>query len=473
MANNRVKYFDTHTLYVTSGVARVEQLYKSLRIAIKNGEENLYHEDLEKFISSNNININKDLESDNTVLLSDQNKQIVEKLVQLGHTPPEKKCLECKIRVNLIVSKNGDYFGFGYIHVSKEEVYWMLLGKNPDGTDRVLEYLDPDWVPPLPKPKLTAEEEEERFSSMKWYEIAEEEDKYIHPTIRQVLGPLMVLPGYEYDDMQYRHHQEIAKREGKDPSKVPLTGYFELSRAYARDVDPGKMHNVLCARQVPDWIPPVAFKQIFRDYASDNITQILVKGSNYNNSDTDNNNNDTNENENENDNISDNDDKNDNNDNKNDDNTGDSYDTYPFINLIDGKKETGRIVFITFDYNTKDAIFALLMTRKVTITHPKNPNLTCTLIFDHAYEKGRNQDRSDRSFSDRSDRSFSDRNKYDRSDRFDRTNRNNSDRNNSHRTNRNNSTDKNRNGSDKTNRIKPIPRDDIDISKYNYTKSRK
>ena len=351
---NRLKYYDTHTLYVTSGVAREEQLAKSLKEAIKKGEDRLYHETLVQFVKDKKLDI-------------PLNGNISDNIIDLGYEPPSKLCLDdCQIKVNLIVNKNGDYYGFGYIHVSMENVYWMLLGKNPDGTERVLEYLDPNWTAPSPK-KLTEEEELEKYSNMKWYEIAEEEDKYVHPTIREVLPPLIEIPGYEYDEMQYRHHQEIARRENKDPSKVPKMGYFEFSRAYARDVDPGKMPHVLCARQVPDWIPGIAFKQIFRDYASDNTTSVLVSSSKPRASATPVNN-DVSE---------DTDDENDN----------EYYDTYPIVRILDSKKDSGRIVFITFDPETKDAIFALLMTRKVHIVHPRNSNLKCTLIFDHAYEK--------------------------------------------------------------------------------------
>lgn len=391
MANNRVKYYDTHTLYVTSGVAREDQLNKSLKEAIKNGEETLYNEDLEDFIFD--IGGLDDIpDFDN---LADKNNYLKTKIIELGYEPPTRRNLTtCKIKVNLIFNKSGDYYGFGYIHVSREDVYWMLLGKNPDGTDRVLEYLDPDWVPPLPKPELTQEQEQERYSSMKWYEIAEEEDNYVHPTIRQILKPLMPVPGYEYDELQYRHHQEVAKRDGKDPTKVPKTGYFEFSRAYARDVDSGKMENVLCARQVPDWIPPFVFKQIFKYYVSDSVKTIT-----------------------------------------NEDGT---EDTYPIVNLIDGKREGGRIVFVAFEGGTKDAIFALLMTRKVHIVHPKNPSLKCTLIFDHAYERGNsnNQDRNNQSNTEKTER-------------------------NTEKPERNWNSRRN-----KTNR------DDVDISKYNYTKKK-
>lgn len=342
MSNNRSgKHYDHHILYVTSGVAREEQLHRSLRAAIKDGEERLYNETLKNFLG-----YDQDEDYDNETLI-----RLLEKA---GIDVPEKQSLECKIRVNLIVNKDGEYYGFGYIHVARKEVYWMLLGKNPDGSDRVLEYLDPNWQPPQAKP---ANEETEKYANMRWYEIVEEEDKNVHPKIKKVLPPLMVVPGYVYDEQQYKHHQEIADREGKDPATVPTMGFFELSRAYVKDVEPGKIENVLCARQVPPWIPPIAFKQIFRDYVSDKTTLHKIK--------------------------------------RTDSNGDDEWveDTYPMINLVKGRKDAGNIVFITFEPGTKEAMFALLMTRKVTITHPKNPSLNCVLVFDHAYEQGRSNNK--------------------------------------------------------------------------------
>ena len=297
MSINRAKYYDNHTLYVTSGVAKEEQLYKVLKAGVKETE----------------IKINK--------------------------LNPNTK-LECDVKVNLIVNKNREYYGFGYVRVSNESVYWMLLGKNPDGTDRVVEYPDPNWVAP------TEKSEQNNLSEMSWFEIAQEEDKRIQPIIRENLGPLMVISGYKYDEMQYKHLQDMALLDGKDPSKVPTTGYFEFARAYTRDVEDGKIANVLCARQVPDWIPTTAFKNIFKPYVSDPIKKVLL-------------------------------------DNK-------EHDNYPIVKLIDNKnKNDDRTVFITFDPSTKDAMFCLLMTRKVRIKHPERSELKCVIIFDHAYEQGK------------------------------------------------------------------------------------
>jgi hypothetical protein len=259
----------------------------------------------------------------------------------------------------------------------------------------------------------SAQEEEEKYENMTWYEMVEEEDKYVHPIIKKVLEPLMALPGYKYDEIQYKHHQEIAKSEGKDPSTVPDTGYFELSRAYARNVESGKICNVLCARKVPSWIPPGVFKNIFRPYASDNTTEINRIIINQDGSEEE------------------------------------IKDTYPYVNLIEGKKDSGRIVFVTFDPDTKDAIFALLMTRKVKIIHPKNPDLECVLIFDHAYEKGRTSDRS----RNKSKVNTVSTRKYKPTY----------------------ITPQRKNSSDKY--VPPglrtsTPRDDVDISRFNYTKKK-
>jgi len=276
------KNYDTHTLYVNSGVAKENQLLNVL----------------ENFVSEANI--------------------------LLGYNT------NCKVSVNLIVSKLGEYFGFGYIFVSSEEIYWMLLGKNPDGSERVEEYPDPNWTPP--KQKI----ENKDIENKNWYDIVIEEDALIQPMIKKELPPLIELSGYEYDEEQFKHLKEISSNEGKGTESIPKNGYFEISRAYAKDVERKKMYNVLCTRSVPEWIPLMVFKRIFDEYS-----------------------------------ISKN-------------------EKYPIIKIINGKKSSkGKIVFATFDPKTKNALFALLMTRKVRIKHPNNPKLKATLIFDHAYDHQR------------------------------------------------------------------------------------
>lgn len=275
--NYKQKVYDTHTLHVLTGVARKDQLIKVLGEAIEQAEEIL------------------------------------------------GRSTNCQYKVNILLTKNGEYYGYGYIYVSSEEIYWMLLGKNPDGSERIEEYPDPNWV----KPEV--DKSNEINTGKSWFDFVEEEDAYIRPMIKNQLEPLIQIPGYEYDEDQYIHLQNLAKNNPQESSDVPKMGYFVISRGFARDAEYGKINNVLCCRAVPDWIPMNILKNIFSMY-SDN-------------------------------------------------------DEYPIISHINGRKyKKTKIVFIKFDPSTKNAQFALLMTRKLRIKHPTKKHLRCTLILDHAYE---------------------------------------------------------------------------------------
>ena len=277
------KYLDDSILYIDSGVAHSEQISACLKIAIKDAEKVL------------------------------------------------KKDTKCRFKINLLVNKEGEYFGYGYIWISCPEIYWMLLGKNPDGTERVEEYPDPNWKSPnVVKEnnlKETNEVKHNENTNMNWIDIVEQEDAYVQPMIKKVLPPLVTFTGYEYDEDQIQHLKELQE----DNNEIPKMGYFEISRGYAIDAPPGTLRHRICARNVPNWIPLEAFKSIFSFYIQ--------------NKDTD----------------------------------------YPIVNFVEAKKG-GKIVFITFDPAKKDAIFTLLMTKKTVLINPKNPKQTVTLIFSHAFD---------------------------------------------------------------------------------------
>jgi hypothetical protein len=288
------RYYDNHSIYCDSGVATESQISGSLRKAIEEAEK------------------------------------------ILGHST------NCKFKINLLVDKEGKYFGFGYIRISDQKIYWMMLGRNPDGTERIEEYPDPDWKPPLRKDEnLTSDEILEKNSNKAWFELAEEEDAFIQPIIKKVLPPLVTIPGYEYDEEQIKHLKELAEEKGEENPEIPKIGFFEISRGYATDPGPKFLKHRLCARNVPDWIPKEAFKGIFSFYVSK-----------------------------------------------------EGKETYPTINFVESKKGANRkgekIVFINFDSSTKDALFALLMTKKTRIINPKNRDQKVTLIFMHAFDNSFN-----------------------------------------------------------------------------------
>ena len=339
-----MQFYDEHTLYVTSGVATQEQLHTALLKAIKQGETNYYNEVLVNSLYDIYISDDDEDELDyffetlDEMSTIDENKLFKNKIIELGEKPPKKEIFPTDVDVNLIMRRDGSYFGFGYIRVSNEKVHSMLLGKNPDGEERINEYEDPNWIPPLPK----SIHEDTDMDGWTWFEMDQDVRKYMHPTITEELKSLTTIPGYEYNKIQFQHLQDLAVKEGNDPSSVPKIGHFEISQAYVKRVDSGKMPNVLCARKVPDWFREMEFKNRFKRYASDPRKRVLTKDK--------------------------------------------KMDSYPMINLI--KKNNANIAFITFDPAGKDASFSLLMTRKVTINTRNNKS--CSFIFDHAYENSNN-----------------------------------------------------------------------------------
>jgi hypothetical protein len=269
MKNNYYKFYDHSTIFCDSGVATPQQIKQSLEKAIEQAEKILGYK------------------------------------------------TNCKFRINLI-TKEGAYYGIGYIYITCPKIYWMLLGKNPDGTDRYEEILDPDWKPPK-----RDNNRNQIISS--WSDMVEEKEKFIHPKIKKTLKPLINIPKYKYNDGQLEHLKELQEK-----TKIPELGFFEISRAYAVEPPENTLKYRLCARNIQNWIPIEAFQQIFSFYSHS--------------------------------------------------------ESYPKINFIDSKKG-GRIVFISFNPKSDDALFALLMTKKLSIINTNNPEQKKVLIFMHAFDK--------------------------------------------------------------------------------------
>jgi len=328
------QYYDTHTLFVDCGVATEEQLAKSLIIAINDAEkilaQNIKDEKLIRLKKKIHKFKNKDEKN-----LKLRLKELNDKNLKDFYKP------RCRFKINLLVNKEGEYLGFGYIRITSPEVYWMILGRNPDGSERFEEIPDPNWSPP-PNKKENLNILENKTKKT-WAELAEEEEAHIQPIIKKPLPPLITIPGYKYDVEQLLHLKDVAKDNGEDPNQIPDEGFFEISRGYVKDPPLGKLGYKLCARKVPDWLPEKAFKKTFSIYASDpkKKGKINIMGNKVES-------------------------------------------CYPIVNFIDTKK--GRIVFITFDPSTKDALFASLMQKKTRLKHPEKPNLKCELIFTHAYD---------------------------------------------------------------------------------------
>ena len=98
--DNQQHVYDNHTLYVCCGCASTEQIHETFARAL--------HEYARK----------------------------------------TEAPLDCRFRVNRV--ETGDGMCIAYVFVTNSEVYHMLIGNNPDGSDRITYIDDPSWVPPGP-----------------------------------------------------------------------------------------------------------------------------------------------------------------------------------------------------------------------------------------------------------------------------------------------------------------------------------
>lgn len=279
-----------------------------------------------------------------------------------------KTTIDCRFRVNRVENRLGESFGISFVFVTNPAVYYMLLSKNPDGSDRIEYRDDPSWSPPSDGDTVN----DAGWSTilppiytrnMDWSEIIDKEVEYenslqkekarhTRPKIPFPLEPLMTLPPYQLtpEQIEAKRAKIISDNEGKpgfDPALVviPTTAHFNVDRAMVTSVDSKFMPNILKCKDVPDWVTKDDLKVQFSPYASDSKTprERYIKGRRV-------------------------------------------EETYPFVNI-----NSDRVAFVIFDPSTRDAQFALHMMKKTTIRGESTNGspVTATLIFGHSYRTDR------------------------------------------------------------------------------------
>jgi hypothetical protein len=281
---------------------------------------------------------------DSGVATEDQLRDVIDKSLLRVEAKMNKKFPGMK-KIN-VVMRNNKPVGYTYVWFTNSDIYFMLLGKNPDGSERV-EYIDdPTWTKP--------DEPFENVSfspSKNWADLCEEEERYICPKIKKQLAPLMTLDPIEYVGNQRDQtvQLEIDKRiraktwqEG-DIVSVPDRICLVISPAYVSyksEEDREYQHDTVCATDIPDWINVKDIKNLFIPFTTDPIRKVrhTVKGVSV-------------------------------------------EDTYPFVSIPPNKGK--RKVYVQFDRDTHDALFALQMVRKVDFSKTliNGKRVTHTLIF--------------------------------------------------------------------------------------------
>jgi hypothetical protein len=151
-------------------------------------------------------------------------------------------------RISLVTDRYGKTFGYAYVWFTNPEVFNMLIGKNPNGSDRSERIDDPNWRPPI-----------EPIQSTSWADIEEYE---CIPKITVVLPPLIKLVDYELDEGQ--------RKIVNGSSQTNIThGRLECSQTFVSDPEQRYQGNVLCSTNVPEAITVEDLKNFFTPFVSD------------------------------------------------------------------------------------------------------------------------------------------------------------------------------------------------------------
>ena len=305
----------------------------------------------------------------------------------------------CRFKVNPVWASKEEYLGCTFIWVSSPAVYYAFTGRNLDGSERIEYVSDDNWSPPS-TPKEEEIEKIERIedistsSNVTWAEMGELDDlkaeielKYERPIIRRNLPPLIT-------ELKYRYTEEQKEYLSQKDKNIPDYGSFVIRPSHVIPLDDKYCHNVLTCKRVPSFVNEKNMKNIMRYYASDPfkevtrnyrgvimtdtypfivITERAVKRVTTEQSDevravkrvtTD---------------------QNEQNWNQFNETNGTKE-----LNEKNEAKETQlneiklRTAFITFDPATDDARFALQMTKRLEVFDPENPEKKEIMYFDHS-----------------------------------------------------------------------------------------
>jgi hypothetical protein len=234
----------------------------------------------------------------------------------------------CDVKANMIKNKQNSYVGLGFVWVSNPEIYRMLIGLNPDGSERFSLIDDPSWIqsPPISNSNIESSEGLVPSLSSSWADAVDEEEASTPSKIKVPLEPLLKLPDYKYDEHQ------ITALKTKPNYNNETTGTFQLKAAFVVE-DEEYSSNVLKASGVAKWVSENDILGIFSPYISSSRLSSTLNSKGSKGS------------------------------------QGSPKSSYPRIKMINSDaKEGKKTVIVTFDPSNHEALFALHMNRKVEFT---------------------------------------------------------------------------------------------------------
>jgi len=184
--------------------------------------------------------------------------------------------IHCDYYVNIISNKDDYSSGLAFVYLTNSEFYYMLFGKNKDGSER-FEYIDdPDWVDPprsrsgsssssnslkISEEKKKSLDNSKSLFSLDWTAIMEADEdcerqkkiiknKHVCPKIKITLEPLIVVDIDEFymepgkpAEIQGNNHHHILKCTNL-PSNIDINDLNDKFRPLVSD------HNTTYKRKV-------------------------------------------------------------------------------------------------------------------------------------------------------------------------------------------------------------------------------
>ena len=179
------------------------------------------------------------------------------------------KC-ECRYRVQIPSASDGTTFGIGYAWISDPRIRNIILGMNPDGTERYEEVL-----------------------SSSGSELVEddENDDWAAPVIKmekvrtKKLPPLVGRYEVKYDaGLRQKARAMMARAKKTDINSISLddtpTSYMlQTTPGVVYDVPADKIHNILYAERVKGWVTKELIQSTFTPYAVSGTISVDREGS--------------------------------------------------------------------------------------------------------------------------------------------------------------------------------------------------
>lgn len=200
--------------------------------------------------------------------------------------------LDCRFKTNVILNREGGNTGISYVYIVDSRAYFMILGKNPDGSDRVI-YEESEeekaksvqGQKPLTEDelnKMSDEERTKRFNDLFSGGLDDEgswavDDEITSPKVRKELGSAVRAVNLSYTEEQKRVMRADKANKG-DKTPVPESFGIIIKPSYV-DLDdkPDESRNVLYLSDIPEDITEEDLTNFFSIFNNNHVGAWIVK----------------------------------------------------------------------------------------------------------------------------------------------------------------------------------------------------